>query len=134
MSICQTKTMLKAKLSTIEIQIVDVAHYHGKVEELLKVVGKFSPSTLIIDWCHNYILWQNWWGKQEIVLWSQVDLCLLQYNLWIRGWGDICFNIFTTSDVSFPTQVVVLMGNVIDPEHVTRARKRSVFVTWPTLK
>ena len=36
----------KAKISNITIGIVDIAHYHGKPEELLQVVAKFSPTSL----------------------------------------------------------------------------------------
>jgi hypothetical protein len=42
---------VKGKLSDLEIQIVDIAHYHGKPQELMEVLKKFKPSTLIIDWC-----------------------------------------------------------------------------------
>ena len=36
-----------------EVKIVDVAHYHQKVDELANVVKDFRPTTLIIDWCHS---------------------------------------------------------------------------------
>jgi hypothetical protein len=42
---------MKREISGLEIQIVDIAYYHGKPQELIEVVKKFQPSTLIIDSC-----------------------------------------------------------------------------------
>ena len=39
------------QLSDIEIMLIDIANFHGKPEELIAVIKKFEPSTLIIDWC-----------------------------------------------------------------------------------
>ena len=52
---------IKEKMSNIVVSIVDIAFYHGKPETLIADIEKFSPSSLILDWCftregHTYKL------------------------------------------------------------------------------
>ena len=37
----------------LNIELIDVAWYNNKVEDLLTHIRNFQPSTLIIDWCNN---------------------------------------------------------------------------------
>ena len=39
--------------TNITIQIIDVAWYHDDIEGLKEVIERFSPTILVVDWCHN---------------------------------------------------------------------------------
>ena len=42
---------MTAKMLGSALQIVDIAFYYGKPDELLEDIKKFSPTTLMLDWC-----------------------------------------------------------------------------------
>ena len=37
----------------ILLQVMDIAHYHGKPEELIADIKKFGPSIIFIGWCFS---------------------------------------------------------------------------------
>ena len=44
---------MKDKMSDVSLQIVDIAFYFGKPDELLQDIKKFSPTTVWLDWSHS---------------------------------------------------------------------------------
>ena len=44
----------KVEDAKMMIKIVDVAAYHGNIEDLKEEIGKYDPSTIVVDWCHNF--------------------------------------------------------------------------------
>ena len=41
------------KIVEMKIQVLDVAWFHGKIDELRKQIMNFEPNLLVIDWCFN---------------------------------------------------------------------------------
>jgi hypothetical protein len=76
---------MKGEISELEIQIIDIAHYHGKHKELIEVVKKFQPSTLIIDWCFT----RGGNTAQKLTAGGFISRIILENELSIitgRGW------------------------------------------------
>ena len=73
------------QLADIKIMLIDIANFHGKPEELIAVIKKFEPSTLIIDWCFT----RGGYTAQQLTAAGVISRIMLENELSIitgRGW------------------------------------------------
>ena len=72
------RSWIKEKMSNTVLSIVDIAFYHGKPDELIADIEKFSPSSLILDWCftregHTYKLLTSAGLISQIILENELS-------------------------------------------------------------
>ena len=64
-------------MSDVSLQIVDIAFYLGKPAELLQDIKKFSPTTLLLDWCFT----KNGFTKKQLTSSGLVSRIILGNEL-----------------------------------------------------